>query len=134
MEHKYPQEVLGATLLEVRQFGEYRRVFVRERPSDVEIGELSYGPLTEEVYEMPAHYHAMYVRATTWEGGGAGLEAYLRRFFAEDECYCLGDLMDEFDRSAIGYGYMDAHADGRLTYRHARHGRGARPDLRLVAT
>lgn len=55
----YVQESLGTTLLEVQQGNEYRRVFVCEHGKDVEIGELTYGDLTYEVYGLPAHYHCV---------------------------------------------------------------------------
>ena len=107
---RYPQEIMGITLLEVEHAGESRRVFARDRRAYREIGEFTQGPLTRQVYGTPFHYHAVHLAGE--------LPRRFTCFFEQREPY-LSDFMDELDASGVHYAYLDVGSSGHVAYRPA---------------
>lgn len=105
----YPQESIGTTLVHNVSAGEYRRVYVRNRPAGLEVCEFTKGPLTEEMYDAPTHLHSMQLQ-------GDALAGYVKSFFLKNDLF-LADLMDEFDKLNIPYGYLNTMEGEYVTYR-----------------
>ena len=112
MTSTYPQETVGTTLLCVTHYGEYRRVYMRKRKGYLEVGELTQGIVTQEVYQSDAHLHAIHLPLEF-------PEEYLLDFFKEDEPF-LADYMDALDAKGIAYGYLNSEANKYVCYRPAR--------------
>lgn len=134
---------VGTTLLEVNRDSEYRRLFVRTIRDECEVGEVTSGSLTRELFDAPAQYHRVGLdgaacRATR-EGLGQvldvreslGLEELLARYFA-DEGRFLVDLMDDLDALQVPYAYASGVAGGKISYRPRGRAAARRPLLRLV--
>lgn len=111
MASSYPQETLGTTLLSVDHEGESRRVFVVERRGYIEVGEFTRGPLTRELYDDPAHYHAIHVDVDA--------PVLYKGFFMEGEPF-LADLMDAYDAQGVSYGYLNTTANHHASFRPPR--------------
>lgn len=110
MEKKYPQEYVGTTLLEVESAGEYRRVFMRPKLDCYEVGEFTKGPLTQSIYNAPAHLHCIHVQDCNQDE--------LQAFFGGGEPM-LSDLMDELDTQGVPYGYLNSMMGQYVSYRPA---------------
>ncbi len=105
----YPQETVGTTLVLVVSKGEYRRVYLRERTAGIEVVEFTKGPLTQELYDAPTHHHSIKLQ-------GDALAGYVKSFFRKGNLF-LVDLMDEFDKLNIPYGYLNNMEGQYVTYR-----------------
>lgn len=108
----FPQEVAGRTLLEVSSGDEKRRVFSRSHKTYHEVGEITRGALTQEIYNAPEHHHSVHLR------DGSAVE-YAQRFFDHGEPFLI-DLMDKFDEKGISYGYLNSVMGKHVAYRPAR--------------
>lgn len=102
----------GTTLAEQKVGKEYRRVFMRNHGSMLEVCEYSRGPQTRTCYEAPAHRHAVHLF-------GPDLEELVTSCFATGE-ECLADLMDELDSKHVPYGYLNTSVGRYVSYRPAR--------------
>lgn len=144
----YPQESLGSTLLLIDRFGEYRRVFLRVEPhgseADIalEVGELTHGELTQDVYGTQAHYHCVHLRDDEVAEMSLALiealattqttpEGLLAHYFGEGQRF-LADLMDDLDRWFVSYGYLNHEEDGLVSYRSDASINASRASLQLM--
>lgn len=112
MADKYPQFEVGTTLVWSECGDERRRVYLRQRGPVVEVGEVTSGTCTQNVYGSPAHLHCLHLR-------DLGAVRHAREFFAEGEPY-LVDYMDELDARGDAYGYMSTLVGQYVCYRPAR--------------
>lgn len=109
MNHDYPQLTVGTTLLSESYDGERRRVFAQHHTSYLEVGEITCGPLTQELYDVPAHFHSVHLSLE--EDIGA-----IKAFFADSGPY-LTDFMDVLDAEGTPYGYLGLNARKCVSYR-----------------
>lgn len=112
MEDKHDFESLGTTLAEQVSGAEYRRVFMRNRGSVLEVCEFSRGPQTQDCYEASTHHHAVHLFEP-------GLEEIVTDCFATGEEQ-LADLMDRLDKDGVPYGYLNTSVGRYVSYRPAR--------------
>ena len=139
MTREHSLDSAGTMLLEVDQFGERRQVFARVKEGAYEVGELTQGELTWELYDAPAQFHQVSLDVVTARrivsrlrkalsvDGTEGFESLLVHFFADDQRF-LVDLMDGLDACNVTYDYTSGIAGGRTFYRSGK----GRPLLRLV--
>lgn len=109
----YPLESVGTTLLDTTEDGERRRVYMRERAGGIEVGELSYGPLTQAIFDAEERHHCVHLPCEE----RAVVEKVLETM---GEGLCLVDLMDELDARDVPYGYLNSIAGQCVSYRPAR--------------
>ena len=112
MTSTYPQETVGTTLLCISDNGEYRRVYMRKRKGYMEVGELTRGIVTQEIYQSDAHLHAIHLPLDFPEED-------LVEFFKEGEPF-LADYMDALDEEGITYGYLNNEENKYVCFRPAR--------------
>lgn len=108
----YPQQTLGTTLLATTSGTEDRRVYLCKRVGYVEVGELTLGTLTRDLYDAPAHLHCIHL-------DDEDVPRDLSSFFSSNDLY-LVDLMDALDERGVPYGYLSNEGGRHITYRPAR--------------
>lgn len=131
MQHTYPQETIGTTLVDVTEQLEHRRVYTRKHAEQLEVGELTRGPLTQQCFDAPAHVHCVHLSPRAQQAcaqalrnlmGGPqrlGIEGLLGLYFS-DGARMLTQLMDDLDAWGIAYGYLNIHVGSHVSYRPVR--------------
>ena len=143
MEYTCQYDAMGTTLLEDEQNGEYCRVFLCQEPGNLELGEITRGPLTRDMYDVPAYYHAVQLDKKSeacvgrklgerWKRvGSESLDVLLTSYFADKKRF-LADFMDDLDAWRVPYGYVSGAVGGRMSYRRYQHKHATSSHLCLV--